>query len=532
MADNKPADTPQSTPANTPTPEQLEASKLEFKNAFVDNPRFTRGMNQEGKRRAAAPPPEPDPAPAPPEPEPTSSDDEPPKEPVTPPVDAPVDEPPPAPAADKSNGDREPVVIPKSTDTPPTAPPTDDEARINAEVARRMRELGIEPPTSGAAAPPATPPPTKKSVNVDEQQLAVLRELESMNPRYVGIAERAQEFWELDATYRRNWIAQNPGKKFDPNSDEHAEFYSANEPRFSQRDFQAAQRSIERKEIAAQVRDEVVKEFQPEIERLRATAKMQQVQPKIERAAREAEALVMSGVPDFEKIMDAGDGSLVLSRDTDTKMQEINPVLHARASELAEETMVIVSELEKMNELGPAYPLTTDKKEKLPSGETIRPHAVIVDVLDSLEERYANTPKDQVRNGKLFLTMAERAQKIEAINSMNIPREQKVARLRALEQSHWCVSSADIKKEAIERARTKLSSLSKKIKSRAPATPPAAAPKKGETGRQVAPPKPPAPASSSSSSDTTTSSDNVDVTHPAARGSRGTAKSFADLITR
>lgn len=516
-------DNPPPAPA-APTPANLEQDRKEFMTAFVDNPRFTRGMNRDDKKRPEPPKSQ--------EPEPTHIP-APPTAPPPPPEPGPEPEPEPQPEPTAAV-DRAPVVIPKTTADPEPAPtPTadDEQARIDARVNERLRAAGIDPndPALDRNDRPAHPEP--RPALIDEHEAKVFAELARLNPnRYANIAAQVAEFREMEPQYRKRWMAENPGRPWNPDDEEHAAFYKQHEPQFAKRDFESATRAVERAEIVAQVREDVRREVEPELNQLRAERRMNQVAPVIERAAMEASALVLSAAPEFEKVMDNGKGGLVLSKDTDSKMQAINPALHLRASEVAEETMMVVAELEKMNQLGAAYPLNTAKKEQLPNGETIRPHMNIVNALDDLEEEYANAPaKDQVRNGKTFVTINERARMIAAIQqSDKLSPEAKRTKLQELNRTTWTVGPTEIKKRVIDEARGKIKSYSEKIK---PVAAKAAAPKKGSP-----PPPPPAPkpaaAAPSSGSDTVTSSDVVDAGNPALRGGGGNQKSIADMLLR
>lgn len=504
-------DTPPAAPP-APTPAELDAKKADFMDRFVNNPRFTKGTQPERKSRAIAPlgPPKDDPEPEPP---------------ATPPAS----EPPAAPATP-------PPAEPKPT-PPPAAPPTtddesdDEEARIEAAAARRMAEAGISDQQ-----PPATPPgpPQQPRSGADAYHLSVLSKMEELNPaKYDGLSARYQEYVQVEAAYKRAWLAANPGKRFNLDEEEHNDWRAENEPRFSAADLRTAERAVERAQIRAEVRDDVRREIEPELQQMRVEREMQRAKPLIKKASTDAIAAVLSAVPEFEKAMVVQDGKPTIAADTDQKLQEINPVMHAVANEEATRTMTVVAELEKMNRLGRAYPSNLDKVVRLPNGETLRPHAVIVDTFDELEDSYATgAAKDRVRAGKTFIRLSERAAKIDAIQQTNITPAQKQAKVQALLDGHWTVSADDIRERVVAKSRNKISAIAKKSPASPPKPPAAVTPKNQTTTPPAAAAKPPSTPAQSGGSDTSSASDVADTRPPAARAAQKIPKTLAEMLLR
>lgn len=109
-----------------------------------------------------------------------------------------------------------------ATPPPPAAPaaaaPTADE--IATKVAERMT--------------PAKGPPAKTEPDLspeDKRNRDVFEFMAKEDPKqFGGITEKFDKFIAAERGYRKTWEKANPGKKFDPEGEEHAAFYEENDP--------------------------------------------------------------------------------------------------------------------------------------------------------------------------------------------------------------------------------------------------------------------------------------------------------------
>ena len=108
--------------------------------------------------------------------------------------------------------------------------------------------------------------PESNAMDDDDQvTYDIFRQMEKSNPdKYKGAKERFVGFVESSKTYQRQWLADNPGEEFDPESSDHADFYSQNEPKYSRADFKKAEKRVE----MADVIGEVEKKYQDRIDDL------------------------------------------------------------------------------------------------------------------------------------------------------------------------------------------------------------------------------------------------------------------------
>ena len=105
----------------------------------------------------------------------------------------------------------------------PKAEPSVDE-RIQAtarrtadEVVKAMRE-GEQPPEQPPTAEPELTPE-------DLADYKAFQKLETMNSKRKGIADRFVEFVKARGEYEENWLKENEGKEFDPDAEEHKDFW-------------------------------------------------------------------------------------------------------------------------------------------------------------------------------------------------------------------------------------------------------------------------------------------------------------------
>lgn len=462
----QPASTPQ-TPADkpvekAPTPEELDAQRKLLVENFIDNPRWhgkkkkddlgatEKPADQAEKKQEAA-------VPAPPK--------------------EPAKEEPKVETLKPAEVEKPTVIVDRKKPESESEGESegDIQSRIDAAVAERMasRELPAEGEPAGPKVDPNHP---------DARVIEVVNTMARENPgRYDGLTDRIAEFRKVELDYKRQWMKDHPGEKFSNTDEQHSDFYSENQPTWSQRDFENAERSIERKAIKEELRAEVIGEIEPELKEIRFERQMAKAQPIIELKANKAMVSVLSVVPEFEAAMADGD-KLVLSAQREKAMEEANPALYAIASEQSDRVIAVVTELEKMNQLGANYQINERLSIPLPNGDRIRPHAEIADVVVELEQGILREPpKDRMSGGKSFITVDERARRIHEIKASNLSDKAKDARIAAIDSAHWMVTAEDVRERFIARSRNRLQALAKRMPAVASKTKETVQPKTGTT---------------------------------------------------
>lgn len=163
-------------------------------------------------------------------PPPAKNADEPPKEPEKkeppkeePKAEAPKEEP-------KAPAKEEPKPEPKEPKAAKPVPPTADE--IADKVTERLKTQ--QPPP----APQPDPEPQAPKLSKEDQfRRDVFEQMAQSNEEYKGLPEKFDKFLAQERSYREAWEKANPGKTFNPDDEDHSEFYDANEPTFNTDDY-------------------------------------------------------------------------------------------------------------------------------------------------------------------------------------------------------------------------------------------------------------------------------------------------------
>lgn len=189
-------------------------------------------------------------------------------------------EPEPEPAAEKPKKpkaapteDKEPEPKPKRK-----AKPEIDPIELAEATGRSIaRELARE------KAPPAPKEPEVEPDLPEEfaPDVAVFEEMARMNPKqYAGIKRELAKYAKAEDEYTAKWEADHPGEEFDPESDEHNDFYKRIRPKYEQRDFEAAKESLIEQRAVAKA-EERLRQRQEEMEQRREKAST--IQPEVDR---------------------------------------------------------------------------------------------------------------------------------------------------------------------------------------------------------------------------------------------------------
>lgn len=88
-----------------------------------------------------------------------------------------------------------------------------------------------------------------------------LEELEQLDPKkFKGIKAKVAEFkgkGGIEDQYKAQWRKENPGKEFDEDDEEHAQFYEEHEPKVTDADLKKAERARIKRELRAELNKEI-----------------------------------------------------------------------------------------------------------------------------------------------------------------------------------------------------------------------------------------------------------------------------------
>ena len=232
---------------------------------------------------------------------------------------------------------------------------------------------------------------SNESTDLDDDDRAtydVFSQMEKSNPdKYKGAKDRFIDFVESSKAYQRQWLSDNPGEEFDPESSEHAGFYSQNEPKYSRADFKKAEKRVEMEDVIG----EVEKKYQDRIDELEhKISRKTEAEPKAREAANQAiKEMVKSVSPDMEKIIDEKGLE---------EAEKSDPLTYDKISHAADTLSAMVYELEQnQNESGLFAPNAKNQT-----------HGVVSEFVKSRETYVKSLPlASQAWNGRAFATNAE-----------------------------------------------------------------------------------------------------------------------------
>lgn len=185
-----------------------------------------------------------------------------------------------------------------------------------------------------------------------ERRLDYYKELEALDPRYKGITEKVVAFSKkggAEDQYIAAWKKENPGKEYDPDSEDHEDFYRTNAPDYEEADFEAARETvIERRAV-----EKAKKAMEPTFEKQRKAQIEKETAPKLDQASYSVIAGSLGAIDE---------GLLKVAQEKgDQGLEETNPLAAQIVSEvvpqyeaLAHEAVKVFNGLVKVNPEKPA----------------------------------------------------------------------------------------------------------------------------------------------------------------------------------
>lgn len=140
--------------------------------------------------------------------------------------------------AKAGKGDDKKTIVTKKKAEPTQA----DHMRAAAEAAAAAASAAVT-----AAMPKPSGSTTRAEVPEDDlpedyrHEFEVAKHLGTINPKYKDAAQKVLNEYARVSDYARSWESQNPGKVFDPESEDHNEFYESLEKPWSDHEFREAE---------------------------------------------------------------------------------------------------------------------------------------------------------------------------------------------------------------------------------------------------------------------------------------------------
>lgn len=287
---------------------------------------------------------------------------------------------------------------------------TDKSAEALTEAAKAIT-TAAHAMTAKPADKPAGDKPADDEVPAGRKDdLAIFAELENIDPKYKGKKAEYIAFAHKEDSYIKQWEAANTGKQFDPEAEEHSEWYDANEPEVSDRDLRRAEIRLEARPLAEQLAEDRTKGLKEKLDQFEVADTIRGTQPKIEQSVAIAVSAALEAMsPDILKL--AGEKG-------QEELSKAHPEAAAVLHEMAPQIVGVVDAAIKIFETnGRAF----DSKNAF--------HQEVVDTAVDLEKQLLAFDEEQLTkpDGTVFTTR-------QKWNSM--PAEER--------EKHWIIGSQEV----------------------------------------------------------------------------------------
>jgi hypothetical protein len=330
----------------------------------------------------------------------------------------------------------------------PEAPPAPEEPQAEPEPELSPREL-IEASADATAravaralkpAEPQTTEPKRDDFQLepdDQHDLQAIRYLEQGNPKkYAGLTDRYLAYVKAHYAYVDGWKEKNPDKEFDPQEEEHQQWYAANMPEIDERMLEQAHTDMA---VEAKVQERLAP-----IEQERAQAKkeraLEEAGPRIiDQMDRKIYSMVEQADPELAKLL-KGENGVLLVRDAEAlgKVDEANPIAKEILVDVVQNQLEpLLFELEKTTV--PEYGYQLDPKKNAA-------HEAIAKFVAQKERDLAAMPAAQrILNGKRWMSLSEYAEaKNDIQEDKALSQSQKRAQVEALDRRVWTITADQV----------------------------------------------------------------------------------------
>ncbi len=239
-------------------------------------------------------------------------------------------------------------------------------------------------PRSETSPPPKTSLPQDNLTPAERKQFDVYQELESSQPdRYKGVTAKYLKSLGEIQDYVKTWAKENPGAKFDPDAEDHNDFFARVEPDVDEDDWVDAKANLRARDISSQA----IKPLNDKLQQMEQDRAQSMMEPVIQRKS-------MEGVHQFLNEFDQDIAAEIAKPDGVKGLQEKDPITAGILNHFAGVMVSLVGEVVRLHD--PNAGVQFDSRNPA--------HKEIADFILSQEERIAKLPaNDRMRDGKRFI---------------------------------------------------------------------------------------------------------------------------------
>lgn len=281
----------------------------------------------------------------------------------------------------------------------------------------------------------------------ERRDLAVIKRLEKSDAyKGKGLSQKFLESFKKSDEYESKWLADNPGKEFDPEADEHEAFFKSIDVvnKIDEDDWEEAKDALVRDEAKAEAKKELKGEIEPIAKRQKLIDEM----PHINSSRVEAAVTFFTGMgEDFKEVL--GKGGQINFEAID-KLNQAEP-LNATVFEAAQRTEVFAEQLHRLVRGLPEL-------EGAPGTPHVSPDQVDKFIAEQ-EQLFASLPAAPFEEGGHIDPQGRRFATAEDYNAMSPERrkgywrfsENQLRRMYAAEQAEIAKTKLEAKNAEFER---------------------------------------------------------------------------------
>ncbi len=267
------------------------------------------------------------------------------------------------------------------------------ERASEAEITERAAAAAAEAATNAVAKlspkpeerrPEPVKRPEENLTTAERRQFDVYQELESSQPeRYKGVTGKFIKSLADIQDYKKTWAKDNPGQKFDPDAEEHNDFFARVEPEVDQDDWDDARTNIRARQIAS----ESVKPLNEKMQAMEQERARAAIEPFIQQKSIEGVTMLLN---EFDQELAAK----IRTPEGVKELTESDPITAGILNHTAGIMTTLAAEIVRLH----------DETAGIPYNPQNPVHKEIADFIVGQEARISKLPlQDRTRDGKRFI---------------------------------------------------------------------------------------------------------------------------------
>lgn len=324
-----------------------------------------------------------------------------------------------------------------------SAPQPNTQDIINQTARAVATEVAKAMPKSEPQAQPE-PPAQPQVTQEDATELEIFQRMEELKTVPAGFTTRMRSFMLSVYPYQSAWESKHQDRVFNPEDDEHEDFFK-NQPDYAQPDYDAAKLDLE---VDRRMEKKFTEKVKPELDAIKKEREQKLRQQAMEDAHEHIEtqlhARTLSFVtkinPEYVRHVSPDGKKVDFSKEAGERFQEVEPFAADVIGPMV---------------MGQLLPVIVELERSAVPNADYQISPAVAGYIQSLVSKYeAQTAKkpesERNRNGRTWITLAERNQAIDRIEREKIGDDAKAAKLKQFDDGHSYATIDEIEDFAVE----------------------------------------------------------------------------------